>query len=150
MFITFQSQIVIVLQHSCMYLEAAKEWLSIPGLYLCFVPDKFREETAAWCPLDRLLLASGAPYIIPSRALKTHQETWSGQRAPELLAHPGHVHHAALANERYSDFLLHCMNDDVEAFYRIQEAIRFYKDWGASSKVQHLSKFQSTDFVAQL
>jgi len=61
-----------------------------------------------------------------------------------LAARTGHVHHAALANERFASFLLHCMNDEEEASYRIQEAIRFYNDWGAALKVEQLSQHQST------
>ncbi|CAJ1963412.1 unnamed protein product [Cylindrotheca closterium] len=57
-----------------------------------------------------------------------------------LAARTGHVHHAALSNERYADFLLRCMKDKEEHDYRIQEAVRFYKDWGAERRVQQLTK----------
>jgi len=61
-----------------------------------------------------------------------------------IAARTGHVHHAALANERFASFLLHCMNDKEEASYRIQEAKKFYNDWGAAMKVRQLSQHQST------
>jgi hypothetical protein len=57
-----------------------------------------------------------------------------------LAARTGHVHHAALANERYAEFLLRCMKDKEEHDYRIEEAVRFYKDWGAERRVQQLTK----------
>ncbi|KAL3934989.1 MAG: hypothetical protein SGBAC_009407 [Bacillariaceae sp.] len=56
-----------------------------------------------------------------------------------LAARTGHVHHAALSNERYAGFLLCCMKDKEESDYRIKEAIRFYKDWGAERRVRQLT-----------
>jgi hypothetical protein len=44
-----------------------------------------------------------------------------------------------LANERYADFLLHHMSENKEeAEYRLEEAIRFYSEWGAARKVDIL------------
>jgi predicted ATPase len=59
--------------------------------------------------------------------------------AIKLAARTGHLHHAALFNERYADFLRHNVLDDYEADYRIEEAIRFYKAWGAQGKVRILA-----------
>jgi len=59
-------------------------------------------------------------------------------------ARTGHLSHAALCNERYSDFLLNELHDAQEAKYRMDEAIRFYEDWGAYAKVDGLKG--SSDF----
>lgn len=57
-----------------------------------------------------------------------------------MAARTGHLHHAALINERYADYLLEELGDADEAKYRTEEAIRFYKDWGAEAKVNILTK----------
>ena len=68
-----------------------------------------------------------------------------------LAARPGHIHDAALFNERFADYLLvrkaSIGNDSVrfkeEAQYRLGEAIRYYNEWGATVKVQMLERFLS-------
>jgi hypothetical protein len=56
-----------------------------------------------------------------------------------LSARTGHMHHAGLINERYSDFLLQVLGDEEEATFRRGEAIRFYEDWGAHAMVDRLT-----------
>ncbi|CAJ1941079.1 unnamed protein product [Cylindrotheca closterium] len=67
-----------------------------------------------------------------NRAKSLYQETIV------YAARTGQLNHAALANERYSDFLLNELHDSAEAKYRMDEAIRFYEDWGAYAKVDGL------------
>eukprot|EP00980_Cylindrotheca_fusiformis_P021303 scaffold8208_cov142-Cylindrotheca_fusiformis.AAC.2 len=57
-----------------------------------------------------------------------------------LTEQSGHMHHAGLCNERYSDFLLQEKDDKVGAKYRLSEAIRFYEAWGAVGKTEKLKK----------
>ncbi|KAL3941131.1 MAG: hypothetical protein SGBAC_004470 [Bacillariaceae sp.] len=57
-----------------------------------------------------------------------------------LVSRSGILHHAALLNERYADFLLHVCNDKSEAMYRLEQAIQYYKDWGANWKSDELQK----------
>ncbi|CAJ1941081.1 unnamed protein product [Cylindrotheca closterium] len=66
------------------------------------------------------------------RAKKLYQETIV------YAAKTGQLNHAALSNERYSDFLLNELHDSQEAKYRMDEAIRFYEDWGAYAKADRL------------
>lgn len=66
------------------------------------------------------------------QAKKLYQETIV------YAARTGQLSHAALSNERYSDFLLRELHDIQEAKYRMDEAIRFYNDWGAQAKVDML------------
>lgn len=56
--------------------------------------------------------------------------------AISTAARGGFIHDAALANERYADYVKE--SDIEESKYRIQEAIRFYTAWGASFKVDQL------------
>jgi histidine kinase len=62
------------------------------------------------------------------------------KKAIVIAGRSGHLHHAALFNERYADFLLQDLGEEDEAKYRIGEAIRFYKFWGAEAKVKILTK----------
>jgi hypothetical protein len=48
------------------------------------------------------------------------------QSAVTMAACGEFVHDAALANERYVEFLLHDMSDKKVAVFRIEEAIKFY------------------------
>ena len=64
----------------------------------------------------------------------TDSAEWFYKEAVVLAARTGHLHHAALFNERYADFLLRQVGDKEEAKYRTKEAIRYYKDWGAEAK----------------
>jgi hypothetical protein len=66
------------------------------------------------------------------QAKKLYQETIV------YAARTGQLNHAALSSERYSDYLLNELHDSQEAKYRMDEAIRFYEDWGAYAKVDGL------------
>mmetsp|Transcript_40364 Transcript_40364/g.97469 ORF Transcript_40364/g.97469 Transcript_40364/m.97469 type:complete len:104 (+) Transcript_40364:1084-1395(+) len=56
-----------------------------------------------------------------------------------LAARTGYLNDAALINERYAGFMKE-VGDEDEAKYRLEEAIRFYRDWGAYAKVEQLSR----------
>jgi len=49
-----------------------------------------------------------------------------------------HLHHLGLLNERYSDFLLRDLSLEKESRYRMEEAIRYFSEWGAVHKVKAL------------
>jgi hypothetical protein len=62
----------------------------------------------------------------------------SPELAVTLAARGGFLQDAGLANERYADFLLRDVPDEDEAAHRMEEAIRFYGNWGAARKVDRL------------
>jgi tetratricopeptide (TPR) repeat protein len=82
---------------------------------------------------DRLLDAERAALDGKSNAALKHY-----QSAVSLAARGGFVHDAALANERYAEYLLHDMSDRQEAIFYFEEAIKFYSEWGALKKVDLL------------
>lgn len=49
-----------------------------------------------------------------------------------------YLHHAALFNERYADFLQYERDDPERATHYLDEAIRLYEQWGASRKITML------------
>lgn len=57
-----------------------------------------------------------------------------------LAARGGFIHDAALANERYAEFLLDEMDDKESAVYKLKEAIKLYSEWGAHAKAEQLSR----------
>ena len=73
-------------------------------------------------------------------ALKGQYEEAENQylKAIQFAARSGFLHHAALFNELYSDFLFRQRGDREEAKYRLEQAIRYYEDWGAFGKVELL------------
>ena len=61
--------------------------------------------------------------------------------AAMLAARRGFVQDAALANERYGEFLLREREaDETEATFRLEEAVRLYKEWGAHTKANYMLK----------
>lgn len=46
----------------------------------------------------------------------------------------GYVNECALASERFGEFLLYDRNDAEEARYKFDDALRLYKEWGATRK----------------
>jgi hypothetical protein len=60
------------------------------------------------------------------------------QSAVAMAARGGFVHDAALANERFGEFLLNELSDKYMATFRLEEAIKFYSEWGALKKVELL------------
>jgi hypothetical protein len=82
---------------------------------------------------DRLLDAEKAALDGKSKAAQKNY-----QSAVVMAARGGFVHDAALANERYGEFLLHDMSDTQEAVFPFEEAIMLYSEWGASKKVELL------------
>lgn len=58
------------------------------------------------------------------------------QSAVALAACGGFVHDAALANERYGEFLLRDTSDKQDAVLRFEDAMQFYSEWDASNKVE--------------
>ena len=50
----------------------------------------------------------------------------------------GHMSHAALYNERFAEYRLEVHGDRDDYEYRLREAIRFFTDWGAGGKADHI------------
>jgi hypothetical protein len=57
-----------------------------------------------------------------------------------LAGRGGYQHDAALASERYGEFHLSIMKDNEEGIYRLKEAARYWRCWGAHAKVEALER----------
>jgi len=68
------------------------------------------------------------------------------QSAIKMATEARHLHHMALLNERYADFLLDCCSQVEESKEALKIAIKSYNDWGALGKVKDLeSKLSELD-----
>ena len=59
------------------------------------------------------------------------------QSAIAMAARGGFIHDAAIANERYGQYLV-STDDENGAKFHINKSIGYYKEWGASKKVDLL------------
>lgn len=57
----------------------------------------------------------------------------------------GHLHDAALASERLSQFHRETNRFSEEAIFRLKEAVKFYAEWGAMAKVAQLERLLHED-----
>ncbi|CAB9499176.1 Transcriptional regulator [Seminavis robusta] len=55
-----------------------------------------------------------------------------------LAGRQGFINDAALANERFGEYMLNDVGDRDDAAYRMKEAINLYKEWGAIAKAEYL------------
>jgi hypothetical protein len=60
------------------------------------------------------------------------------QSAIATAARGGFTQDAALANERYGEFMLTVKLDKDDANYYFEQSIKFYAEWGATKKVEML------------
>jgi hypothetical protein len=57
-----------------------------------------------------------------------------------IAARSGYLQDAGLASERFGEYLLSELDEKDEGIYRIQNALRYFDDWGAKGKVESLEK----------
>lgn len=57
-----------------------------------------------------------------------------------LAARSGFMQDAGLASERYGEFLINELKEQDDGVYRLQQALRYYGEWGANGKVQQVEK----------
>jgi len=61
-------------------------------------------------------------------------------KAIALAARTGHLQHAALFNERFGMYRLEVHGDNENGKYHLEQAIKYYTDWGALGKAEKLQK----------
>lgn len=64
-------------------------------------------------------------------------------------ARNGYQQDAALASERLGEYQLSVMNDHEEAAFRLREAEKYWRSWGALAKAEHLVAKYPKVFLAQ-
>jgi hypothetical protein len=136
-----------------------------PGSSLCYIDNFMRgislfhmarsTKKAKYKKHAKLVLAKvrkwvekGNPNVVHHEALleaemaalrgKKYNARKQYEIATVLASRQGFIHDAAMANERYGEFLLNDMLDREEAAYRLEEAVKLYKEWGAHAKADIL------------
>jgi len=71
---------------------------------------------------------------------RTDEASKSYHLALTLSARGGYVQDSAIINERYGEFLLHCLDNNEEASFYLQESVKLYSEWGALRKSNILRK----------
>mmetsp|Transcript_33391 Transcript_33391/g.80821 ORF Transcript_33391/g.80821 Transcript_33391/m.80821 type:complete len:396 (-) Transcript_33391:208-1395(-) len=62
------------------------------------------------------------------------------KQAISYAARIGHIHHAALFHERFAEYRLEVRGDKDDGKYHMEQAIRYYTEWGAVGKAEQLKK----------
>ena len=58
--------------------------------------------------------------------------------ATVLATRGGFIQDAAMANERFGEFLLEDMGEPEEAAYQFKQAAKLYEEWGAQAKADEI------------
>lgn len=103
--------------------------------------SKIRNTIKKWlkagCPnVKHYSLLLDAEHASLSRSYASAEKLYV--EAIALASRAEYLHHAALFNERYADFLLDERDDPERASYYLDEAIRLYQQWGATRKIKML------------
>lgn len=69
------------------------------------------------------------------------------KKAISNAARIGHIHHAALFHERYAEYRLEIRGDRDDCKYHMDQAIRYYTEWGAVGKAEQLLKQKDTTLI---
>ncbi|CAJ1952929.1 unnamed protein product [Cylindrotheca closterium] len=77
-----------------------------------------------------------AEHLASNKKLKEARTKY--EQALEAVGKLGHLHHLGLFNERYSDFLQRELLSAKESRDRLEQAIDYYREWGAVHKVKAL------------
>ncbi|CAJ1957586.1 unnamed protein product [Cylindrotheca closterium] len=77
-----------------------------------------------------------AEHLASNKKLK--EASMKYEQALEVAGKLGHLHHLGLLNERYSDFLKRELLSGKESRYRLEQAIGYYREWGAVHKAKAL------------
>ena len=71
---------------------------------------------------------------------KPEKATQLYSKAISTAARSGFQHNAALAYERFAEYLLHDLHDSDRAGQYFQDSIRSYTEWGSDYKAEMLRK----------
>mmetsp|Transcript_24272 Transcript_24272/g.59418 ORF Transcript_24272/g.59418 Transcript_24272/m.59418 type:complete len:610 (+) Transcript_24272:2715-4544(+) len=104
--------------------------------------NKIRKQVTKWSNdgnpnVKHYVMILNAEQAVLDKHYEKADELYKG--AIVYTARSGHLHHAALCNERYADYRL--LRSDVDdAKYYMSEAVRYYREWGAVGKAEKLRK----------
>ena len=103
--------------------------------------EQFRSTVHSWLKKGNPNVFHYSSFLDAEHAVLTKHKKEVKEHYEKTIVHAarsGFLQDAALANERYAQYLVRTGNDQAGALYRIQEALRYYQDWGATAKVKAL------------
>lgn len=104
--------------------------------------NKLRRRIEKWGKAGNPNVAHYIPFLKAEHLAlvgKVNEAAKQYQIAISLASTDGHLLHAALSSERYSEFLFQQrIQQQHEARDRLKDSIRFYREWGALGKARSL------------
>ena len=104
---------------------------------------KVRKVVAMWLKKGNVNVAHYMPFLEAEEAAlegNSDEATRLYPRAIALASSSGFLHNAALASERFAEYLLHDLNDSDRAGQYFQDSIKHYTDWGSDYKADLLKQ----------
>ena len=104
---------------------------------------KVKKQVVMWVKKGNVNVLHYIPFLEAEEAAlegKSANASQLYQKAISSAARSGFLHNAALASERYAEYLLHDLKDEERAGQYFQDSIKYYLDWGSEYKAEMLRK----------
>ena len=104
---------------------------------------KVKKKVAQWVKKGNINAMHYVPFLEAEDAAlegRSDSATKLYSKAITLAARSGFQHNAALASERFAEYLLLDLNEDNRAVQYFQDSIQYYSGWGSDYKAETLKK----------
>ena len=104
---------------------------------------KIRKQVAMWVKKGNINVVHYIPFLEAEEAAlkgKSEQAQQLYPKAISLAARSGFQHNAALASERFAEYLLYDLKEKERAGQYFQDSIKYYTDWGSDYKAEILRR----------
>jgi len=102
---------------------------------------KVKKKVATWVKKGNVNVMHYIPFLEAEDAAlegRSDSATKLYPRAIASAARSGFQHNAALASERFAEYLLHVLKENDRAGQYFQDSIKYYTDWGSDYKAEIL------------
>jgi len=104
---------------------------------------KVKKKVATWLKKGNVNVMHYIPFLEAEDAALEGRSDSAAKLYPRAIAsaaRSGFQHNAALASERFAEYLLHDLKESDRAGQYFQDSIRYYTDWGSDYKAEILRK----------
>jgi hypothetical protein len=104
---------------------------------------KVKKKVATWAKKGNVNVMHYIPFLEAEDAALEGRSDSATKLYPRAIAsasRSGFQHNAALARERFAEYLLHDLKESDRAGQYFQDSIRYYTDWGSDYKAEILRK----------
>lgn len=103
--------------------------------------SRIRKRIAKWAQINNPNAKYYLPFLDAEQLClekKVNEAQSKYQEALAVVGSKGYLHHLGLFHERYADFLSREKVSEEQSRYHLEEAMRYYKEWGHVGKVKTL------------